>query len=661
MAVSTLMVLGNKALTANYAALQTTGHNIANASVKGFSRQQAELSTAAGQFTGSGYMGAGVNVSTVSRAHNVFLTREASAASSLSAMDGARVAQLGRLENVFKTGEAGLGHAATQFLNSFSDLANRPGDIALRQVVLGRASEVASRFAEAGRSLDDIQANLRSEMQASVSEINQLSSGIAAINRQMVGLQSLGQPPNDLLDERDRLLGRLGDMVQITRIDSSDGTVGVFVGGGQRLVLGASATTLSLQQDRADPGRSVLALREGTVERQLGDNLMGGGRLAGLLRFQNEDLVDARNLIGRLAAVVGESVNAQQAMGVSLRSNPGEAPPPFFRMGAPQALADARNARGPNGLPLAVVTLAISDPTALKPSDYRLEADPDNAGQWLLTRLVAGRPSGDPVDRISFAGPEIEFQGMTVRLPDPAPAATDRFLLQAVGRAANGMAGLLENPMDVAAASALVASTGAANAGTAGIAELRFGAALPPQPGATARISFTSDSGDYDWQLVDAGANLISSGSGTWTPGQPLPPAGNDINGFTLQLSGVPRSGDTLTVQPTPAAALGSNNGNALLLTGLRDAELSEGRNLTDLYALALSEVGVRVQAARTSANISTAVAQQTEAARGGQAGVNLDEEAARLIIYQQSYQAAAKVLQVAQSLLDTVLQVTGR
>jgi flagellar hook-associated protein 1 FlgK len=172
MAVSTLMVLGSKALTANYAALQTTGHNIANANVAGYSRQQAELATARGQFSGAGYFGMGVDVTTVSRAHNVFLAREATAASSLAAMDASRLAQLQRLEGVFRTGEGGLGFAATQFLNGFAELANRPSDAAVRQVVLGRAAELGARFAEAGAQLDQLQANLRGELQAGVNEVN---------------------------------------------------------------------------------------------------------------------------------------------------------------------------------------------------------------------------------------------------------------------------------------------------------------------------------------------------------------------------------------------------------------------------------------------------------------------------------------------------------
>ena len=185
-------------------------------------------------------------------------------------------------------------------------------------------------------------------------------------------------------------------------------------------------------------------------------------------------------------------------------------------------------------------------------------------------------------------------------------------------------------------------------------------AAPLPLPDASVRITFTDDSGGYTWEVLDAGNATLSSGSGNWQPGQPIPAPPLDLNGFSLQLSGVPRTGDLLTVAPTPAAAMAGNNGNALALLGLRDAAVVGGRSASDAWSQALAEVGVRVQSGRSSAEISQAVASQAELSRSAVSGVNLDEEAARLIQFQQSYQAAAKVLQVAQSLFDTLLEAAG-
>jgi flagellar hook-associated protein 1 FlgK len=650
MGASPLMSLGIKAMTANYAALTTTGHNIANANVAGYSRQTAEFATSKGQFTGAGFFGKGVDVVTVSRAHNAFLTREAAGATSLATMDAARLGQLRNLESVFKTGEQGLGYATNEFLNSMADLAARPGDASVRTVVLGRADDLATRFAAASNALDDVQAGVTAEMRMAVSEINGLAKGIAAVNQKIAALRGLGQPPNDVLDERDRLIGRLSELVKVSRVDAEDGTTAVFVGGGQRLVLGAEAGRMAVMQDPADPTRSAVGMSEGGVQRPINSASLGGGALSGLLAFQNTDLVDGRNLVGQIAAAVGLAVNAEQERGLSL--NGGTPAPALFKLGPAQALPNAANQRDADGRPLASIGLSLVDAAALQASDYELRADAGSPGGYLVTRLSDGRQTpvgdGDVVD------------GMRIDIGNPAPADTDRFLLQPVGRAASGMHSLLNDPRDLAAAAPLVGSAAAGNNGTASVSSLTFGNGALPAPEATARFTFTNDSGDYAWELLDADNNAIDSGTGSWQAGQPVPTPPQDINGFSFTMTGVPRSGDVIEIAPTPPGALASNNGNAVNLLALRDAALVDGRTLGEAYGIALAEIGVRVQGARSAADISAAVSAQAERTRSGEVGVNLDEEAAKLIQYQQSYQAAAKVLQIGQTLFDTLLQTAG-
>jgi len=652
MGSSPLMSLGIKAMAASYAALQTTGHNIANANVAGYSRQQAELSTSGGQFTGAGFFGRGVDVVSVSRSHNEFLTREAASARSLSAMDSSRLAQLRRLENIFKPGEMGLGNATSEFMNAMVDLSSRPADAATRQVALARAADLAGRFAEAGSSLDDVQAGVTSELRTAVAEVNGLAKSIAETNQRIAALRGLGQPANDLLDERERLISRLSEHVQVTRMEAQDGTMAVFIGGGQRLVLGTTAATLKVTQDESDSSRSAIGLSENGFVRSLSAATLGAS-LGGTLRFQNEDLVAARTLVGRLAASVGGAVNDQQMKGLNLQAPLGSAPSSaLFGMGPAQAQPHSANARNASGVPLGSVQLTITDPAALQASEYDLQETATGTGSWVLTRLSDGQTtavnSGDVVD------------GMRIDFTAAPPQAGDRFLLQPVTRAANGMARLLDDPRDLAAASPLLATTTPGNTGTATVASLQVTAAPLPTPGATARITFTNNTGDYTWELFDASNTLLNSGTATWQAGQPVPTPPQDINGFTLKLNGVPMSGDIVTVAPTPASALASNNGNALAMLALRDANITGGRTATEAWSYALADIGVRVQGGRTSAEISESVAGQTELSRSSQSGVNLDEEAALLIQFQQSYQAAAKVLQVAQSLFDTLLQTAG-
>ena len=324
---------------------------------------------------------------------------------------------------------------------------------------------------------------------------------------------------------------------------------------------------------------------------------------------------------------------------------------PAFRINAPSNyVAPATN--------LAKVSLTVTDASQLQASEYALVADPGGAaGVWQLTRLrdglVRSIASGDVVD------------GLRIDVGPPAPAAGDRFLLQPVTRAANGMQRVLDDVKGLAAASPLSAASASANTGSASVAALRI-VSPSADPQQSASISFTNDSGDYSWELRDRATNaLLSSGVGTWSAGTPIA-----LNGFELDLHGAPRTGDAFSVTQTQFPA--SNNGNALAYSALRDAALvgrtalsgggiGGGATITDAYAAAMADIGVRVQAADSAAQISGTVATQAEAARSARSGVNLDEEAARLLQYQQSYQAAAKILQVAQSVFDALLDATSR
>ena len=207
MGASALMSIGSKAMAASYAALATTGHNIANANVAGYSRQQVELATAQSQYTGAGFFGKGVDVSTVSRAHDALLTREAASTRALAAMDAARLQMLQRLEAAFPTGEQGIGYAAGQFLNAMTDLAAHPADASTRQVVLARADDAARAFATAGGQLDALQQAVHEDLRVQVAQLNQLAEGVAGVNQRIAAVTVLCQPPIDLLVESARLLG----------------------------------------------------------------------------------------------------------------------------------------------------------------------------------------------------------------------------------------------------------------------------------------------------------------------------------------------------------------------------------------------------------------------------------------------------------------------
>lgn len=661
MGASGLMSLGMRAMSANYAALQATGHNISNVNTPGYSRQSVVLETNGGQFTGAGFFGKGVNVASVKREHSEFLTREAATTKAIAAADEARSTQLQRLEKVFPLGEDGLGYAATQMFNAFVDVANKPADTSARQVVLARAGEFAAKVRVAGEQLDVLQQGITEELKASITQVNMLAGRIAELNQKIAAVKGSGQSPNDLLDQRDQTISEISRYLQVTTIEAGDGSMSVFIGGGQKLVLGNQTTRLVAVPDAFDASRLQLGVDDSGSLREMPQELVSGGAIGGLLRFQNQDLVAARNQLGQIAAAVAGSVNRQQALGLD-GSQPPAAGAPLLTVGAPQVLAANTNTGS------ATVTIATVEPTELQASDYELFRDPAlPAGSYRLTRLSDGTvqtvSDGDVVD------------GFRIDIGATAPAANDRFLLQPVAAAARNAALALENTRGIAAASPVAATFAVDNLGTASGASLSATAVNAAAAPLTATLTFTNDSGAYTWELRDASNALVRSGTGTWTAGQPIrsdawtPATPAQRFDWSLALSGVPRSGDVVTVGNTPFPA--ADNGNARALMALRDAGIVgqrtlaggavvPGASITDAYANMLAEVGVRVQSARLAEQQSSAIADEAEANLTAKVGVNLDEEAARLIQFQQSYQAAAKMLQVAQSLFDTLLQTAG-
>ena len=658
-----LLNLGARALTANYANLQVTGNNIANSNTAGYSRQRVELATTFSQQTGAGFFGKGVDVVTVARAHSDFVTREAALTQSLAAADSTRADQLKQLEKVFPTGEAGLGYAASQVFNAFVDVANKPQDASARQVVLARVGDMASRFQTASDQIDSLQAGVTQELKTSVASINAITTRIAALNSRIAGVQGSGHAPNDLLDQRDTAIADLSQLVQVSTVSSSDGSLSVFLGGSQQLVVGGTATPLQAVADIYDPSKVQLGIGNGASARAFPDGFIAGGSVAGLLRVQNQDIPSARGLIGQMASAIAGALNGQQALGIDL-GQPASAGAPLLSIGAVTAAAASSNAQTGGvptasyvngaGLRVSSVSIGVVDSKQLQPSDYELFADPSlPAGSYKLTRLSDGASQtvndGSVVD------------GFRIGVASPAPAARDRFLLQPSSNAARDINQALSDPKGIAAAAPVAAVTGAANTGTATIASL-VPVSTTLNPNLTATFTFTDDLGHYSYSLVDStGALATTSGTGTFTAGQPMV-----LNGFELKLAGLPKNGDSISVAKTAVPASDNSNANALM--ALRDAgivgqrtvgaTLVPGVNVTDAYASALAAVGVKVQSANLASDQSAAIAADAKAAVSETSGVNLDEEAARLIQYQQSYQAAAKLLQVAQTVFDSLLQI---
>ena len=659
-----LLNVGARALQANQVALQTTGHNIANVNTVGYSRQGAALQAVHGQNMGSGYIGQGVDVQSILRSHSDLLTRQATAASAVDASDAVRVDRLRQLQDVFSGGATGLGSAINDMLNAFSSVVSAPTDLTARNVVLTRIDETAKRMRGASERIEDIAGTVGEQVQGSVKNANALAQSIAALNGQISQARGNGQPANDLLDQRDQLVRNLNQHIQTTQVAADDGSITLFVGSSQPLVMGSTAAQLSAAADGGtlrlyfqQPGGAGAAI-------ELREDMLGGGDVAGLVKFHNHDLAEGRNLLGRMALGISEALNSQNRLGLTLDGTPGG------NLFAPIALPNGLAGKG--NTPGLQMGLTVSDPAKLQASGYSVAFTAAAVGT--VTRasdgvvMAFGGPAASLDDVMAGEGLKLH-NGAAPPAAFSGAAANDTFQLNPLQGAAAQLQALQFSPRQLAAANPVNAKMGTANDGTLQLAGLKAtgqptGLVLPPSPTLPATtgggVTLTFDAGPPSQFAVTGSPVAASNITASYTPGKPI-----TIDGWEITLNGAPKTGDTVTVGNAKDAQYGDwytrDAGNASALLALRDAKLFDGAAMSDGFASAMAQVGTRTQSAQFAAALSSSMAANLERDRSAVSGVNLDEEAARLIQYQQAYQASAKMLQIAQNIFDNLLQTVGR
>lgn len=634
-----LMNLGRQAATVAYGQLQVAGNNIANANTAGYSRQSAVLETQAStSFSGSGYFGRGVTIGTVTRAQNLYLNSQVVATTSAAAADTARSTLLQQLEQLLPGGESGLGAAATQIFNAFADVAASPADLSARQAVLGRLDDFATLVRASSQQIESLQASVQHDVRDGVDNVNALTDALAKLNLRIVA-SGATHTPNDLLDQRDELVRRIGGFLDVQTYIGADGTANVFAGKGLTLVQSGVSNPLVAVDRSAGAGQIGVGVDIGGHVHTLE---IEEGQLGGTLHFQSEDLDEARNRLGLMALTLSQALNDQQSLGLDLQGQAGKPLLDWAGRGQPVGGAPSPdNARDANGQLIGSVQTVVTDPSALKASSYELRADPANAGKYLVTRLSDGYTFPPQDD-----GAEID--GFRIEVGAGAMANDDRFTLRPLGRVAAGLTLAQQDARGIAAANPVTAVAVDANQGTAQVSALVVESA--PASGGYADLSVRFTDGNGAYEVLDSGGSVLAQGS--FVAGTPL-----RYDGLALTITGFPAANDVLTITPvrTPAA----NNGNALRFDQLASEPLVDGQTVIDAHANTLADLGVRVQGAAAAAETTATASVRAQEALSSEVGVNLDEEAARLIQYQQSYQAAAKVMQTAQTLLDTIIGLT--
>lgn len=618
-------------LRAFQSSLATTSHNIANVNTEGYSRQRVNLTALPAENIGGAIIGRGVGVNSIDRVLDGFQVAEVRG----------NVTQQGRLEvfsqlsreidSLLGNTDSGLSPALLGFFEGVQAAADDPSSTAARQSLLSQASVLADRFESLDTRLAAQSRSLADRLSASIPEVNALASAVAELNTGIIEASAVsGGIPNDLLDQREQVLSQLAEQLSVEVVTQGDGSVNVFIGSGQALVLGGEASSLRFGNGEFG-GASPDIFLDSFSGTSLITNNLSGGQIGGLLDADRELISPSRNQLGQLSLALGEVANAIHSSGLTLS---GELGGDLFNVGEPNVYDSANN----NGT--ALVGLTIADVSQLTASDYQLQV---NGSTVQLFRLdtqtdVPLTGSGTSADPYVADGLEIVIRG--------APADGDAYLLQPTSGLAREFELAIDNPADLALAGPVSANVNLQNSGSATVQSLSV---------IDAEDAALLDTVDIEF-LSETTYSINGAGTFAYNPDSPI-----QINGWQLAVTGTPSAGDQIQVGLN-AGGVGDNR-NALALGQVLDQGILQGGTLSveGAYSVLLSNVSTGTQQAEIRLEAQNTITEQSIQELQSVSGVNLDEEAANMVRFQQAYQAAAQMLGVADSLFQTLIGAVRR
>ena len=610
-------------------AIDVTGHNIANANTPGYTRQVADFRARIGQGADDVYVGGGVKIGSVRRIYDALLGEQLQSATTGEQRFRALNELASRIDGLLADPTTGLNTGLQSFFNGVQDLANDPASIPGRQALIGEAEGLAARFRNLDQQLDELDREVNARIRLAIDDVNRLANAIADVNDK-IALAGADSRPNDLLDERDRLVLELSGLIGVSTTVQEDGAMNVFIGTGQPLVTGTRVAELGVIGSEFDPTRAEVVYQGDAGNTPLSNSLTGG-TLGGLMEFRGRILDPSRQSLGQTATAFAQQFNEQHSSGMDLRGSLGG---DFFSLGTPTVLASGNN----TGAGTAAAT--VTDLGNLTGADYILEYD---GAAYSLTRADTGAAvalagTGAAADPFIADGMSIVVGG--------APAAGDRLMIRSTNDAAGSIRNLITDPQAVAVAAPTRSAASLANIGNASISAASVVDAADPNLLVSATIEF-----------VDPNTYTINgAGAFAYTDGDPIV-----INGTSVTISGAPSAGDQFTIEANFGAS--GDNGNALELADIQAVGLLDGGSISvnENYARLVSSVGSTTRQVQASLDAQSVLRLNAEDSLQSVSGVNLDEEAAKLIRYQQSYQAMAQMIGVVSTLFDTLIGATRR
>ncbi|MGV6852425.1 MAG: flagellar hook-associated protein FlgK [bacterium] len=625
-----LFGIGTSALRAFQRSLSVTGNNIANVNTPGYSRQQALLDTPTPFNTGRGFLGRGVEPSTVRRIYDRFVSDQVRINRAAFSQQETFYGYSSRLDSLLDNAGTSLAPGMQNFFDATQDVATSPNDLAARQVMLSDAQSMVDRFhllaqdaLEAGKRIDN-------QLRVDVNEINSLTTEIANVNGDIRDALATGHEPNDLLDHRDKLLDDLSQKVSINTIEQDDGTFNVFIGNGQGIVVGSDVFSLDVVTGSPDPAQKEIVLLAPGGNIDISQSISGGS-LGGALEYRNTTLKNTQNELGRIAVGLGMRFNQQQAVGLDLNGNLGGN---FFNLASPQVIDSPTNST----FGISSVNVQFEDPNQLTAHDYQLSFDGVN---WNLLDVNTGNPVA-----LTASGGDLLADGLRIT-PDPGAVAGDQYEIRPTRLAAGQIELALTGSDQIAAARTHLTAANSNNAGDAGIS--------PVEVLDSANAAFFTDL-NLVFDNPPTTFTINGGASQAFVTGADI-----DVNGVRFQITGSPVAGDTFTISNNQGATGDGANALAMAQSALDETMGNGTLSFGEAYSEIIAGVGTRTRQAGITMDSQQVLLDQSIAQQQSVSGVNLDEEAANLQKFQQSYQAAAQVIAVADDVFNTLLSAVRR
>jgi flagellar hook-associated protein 1 FlgK len=512
------------------------------------------------------------------------------------------------------------------------------------------ADTLAARFQSMNGRLDEIRKGVNTQITASVTSINTYATQIAQLNDQIGKLTDAAglNPPNDLLDKRDQLIMELNKQVKATVMPGDNHSLTVSIGNGQPLVVGTSAFQLAATNSPTDQTRTTIGYITNGKVTPMAESSITGGELGAALQFRTTSLDQAQNALGRVAIALATTMNDQNHLGLDGNGKPGG---DIFTVAAAQVTKNVNN----NQTSTTAITATVVDATQLTTSDYKVDFDGTNYNVYRLSdnkkTVIAPFPQTQPqvVDGLAFS-------------VTGAADAGDNFLVRPTLNGAADFRLALTDGAQIAAAAPIATSVPLTNSGSgkisAGSVDKNY---LGSPLASSVTLSYDKATGTLSGFPAGQAISMTLNGTTTaYAAGSSVPfqdGASYTVAGMSFTMNGAPANGDTFTIAPN--TGLGDTR-NAGLMGDLQSTNILDGGKATfqSAYATLVSSVGNKTREVQANAEAASAQLTQAQAVANNVSGVNLDEEAANLLKYQQAYQAAGKVMQIADTVFNALLQI---